>query len=600
MVEQNIGSKRVFGIFQRNGQVYLEPIPEAKAKILSPIIKKKVKVGADVFFDTGTWYAGLVGLGHVHRTVDHGKQEYVDGEVHINGPEGFWGLSKTNIHTYKGIKKKNWLLYLKEMEFRYNNRLFPHHIILNVVSGSVGYVSCIVNNMDSSNPTFLKKLLFLSFILIVISTGSFLLINQKTSTSTIKQHSTWLKYDGRVDFVSGDGKLITLEEEQGGGIILLPENYQEQKEDVNITVRDLKANTEKKLTILKEISEFASVKFLPNRVDGSKIWVVTYNAYNCEDSLKAENSVKEESRDSCDFKLYEFNLESGNLTFKKDGSYFVGRQILGIYPLTHDPTSNTMWLAVDYIDKNYNYWDSKTQKNKQIEASFTGFINYDANTNEMGFPISINRRKGNSRWSPYIKGVAGKAKIADIDRNGDLYVVTKCGLDRNFENLELCYNDPVQKDISVYRIPLKPTAGEWQFGQIPIFTYTWPPSEYGLPEIAIDSTSQTLYMATKTWSADKESVFFSYDIERKRTTVLGGQPTQYEDDVLGISTVKGKLLSGHFHGLGVYDHDTDKWKVLTTENGLQDNHAETIYSLNNGGVCVLHESKGASCLYNPL
>lgn len=112
----------VFGIFKRNGQVYLEPIPETKAKILSPIIKKKVKVGADVFSDTGTWYSGLVGLGYIHRTVDHGKQEYVDGEVHINGLEGFWGLSKTNMHTYKGIKKKNWLLYLKEMEFRYNNR----------------------------------------------------------------------------------------------------------------------------------------------------------------------------------------------------------------------------------------------------------------------------------------------------------------------------------------------------------------------------------------------------------------------------------------------------------------------------------------------
>src|SRR3989344_2944579 len=112
----------VFGIFKRNGQVYLEPIPETKAKILSPIIKKKIKVGTDVFSDTGTWYAGLVGLGYVHRTVDHGKEEYVDGEVHINGLEGFWGLSKTNMHTYKGIKKKNWLLYLKEMEWRYNNR----------------------------------------------------------------------------------------------------------------------------------------------------------------------------------------------------------------------------------------------------------------------------------------------------------------------------------------------------------------------------------------------------------------------------------------------------------------------------------------------
>jgi len=51
-----------------------------------------------------------------------GKRSYVSGEVHINGIEGFWGLSKMNMGTYKGIKKKNWKYYLKEMEFPYNYR----------------------------------------------------------------------------------------------------------------------------------------------------------------------------------------------------------------------------------------------------------------------------------------------------------------------------------------------------------------------------------------------------------------------------------------------------------------------------------------------
>lgn len=112
----------IFGIYKRNGRVYLELVPEAKAKILTPIIQKRITLGSDIFSDTGTWYAGLVGLGYVHRTVDHGREEYVNGDVHINGIEGFWGLSKTNMHTYKGIKKTNWHLYIKEMEFRYNQR----------------------------------------------------------------------------------------------------------------------------------------------------------------------------------------------------------------------------------------------------------------------------------------------------------------------------------------------------------------------------------------------------------------------------------------------------------------------------------------------
>lgn len=112
----------IFGIYKRNGQVYLELVSGSQAKILTPIIKKRIKLGSNIFSDEGTWYTGLVGLGYVHRTVEHGKEECVKGEVHINGIEGFWGLSKTNMHTYKGIKKTNWIFYIKEMEFRFNNR----------------------------------------------------------------------------------------------------------------------------------------------------------------------------------------------------------------------------------------------------------------------------------------------------------------------------------------------------------------------------------------------------------------------------------------------------------------------------------------------
>lgn len=112
----------VFGIFKRNGEVYLELIAECTKQELEEVIERKIAKTSEVFSDTFTSYNGLVGLGYVHTTVDHGMEIYVDGRVHVNGMEGFWGLSKTNMHTYKGIKKKNWILYLKEMEFRYNNR----------------------------------------------------------------------------------------------------------------------------------------------------------------------------------------------------------------------------------------------------------------------------------------------------------------------------------------------------------------------------------------------------------------------------------------------------------------------------------------------
>lgn len=112
----------VFGVYRRNGEVYLKPIPSCDAEILIPIIEGMIPKESIVNSDTFRPYNGLEALGYVHFTIDHHNQEYVNGKIHINGLEGFWGLAKTNMHTYKGVRKKNWIYYLKEMEFRYNNR----------------------------------------------------------------------------------------------------------------------------------------------------------------------------------------------------------------------------------------------------------------------------------------------------------------------------------------------------------------------------------------------------------------------------------------------------------------------------------------------
>lgn len=115
----------VFGIYKRNGKVYLELIDNFKADTLEPIIEEIIEEGSVVFSDEYSSYGGLAGLGYIHRVVEHGEGEYVDNDnsvVHVNGMEGFWGLSKTMMHTYKGIREKNWIYYIKEMEFRYNYR----------------------------------------------------------------------------------------------------------------------------------------------------------------------------------------------------------------------------------------------------------------------------------------------------------------------------------------------------------------------------------------------------------------------------------------------------------------------------------------------
>ena len=45
-----------------------------------------------------------------------------NGKNHINGIENFWGYAKHRLAKFKGIKKENFLLHLKECEFRYNTK----------------------------------------------------------------------------------------------------------------------------------------------------------------------------------------------------------------------------------------------------------------------------------------------------------------------------------------------------------------------------------------------------------------------------------------------------------------------------------------------
>jgi transposase len=59
--------------------------------------------------------------GYRHLKVDHGKR-FSTGKVYINGLEGFWSYAKERLINHHGVSKQKFPLYLKEMEFRYNNR----------------------------------------------------------------------------------------------------------------------------------------------------------------------------------------------------------------------------------------------------------------------------------------------------------------------------------------------------------------------------------------------------------------------------------------------------------------------------------------------
>lgn len=82
---------------------------------------KKVKRGSIIYTDRFRSYDGLVMYGFRHERIDHSKR-FANGRVYINGIEGFWGYAKERLLRFHGVSRENFAYYLKELEFRYNNR----------------------------------------------------------------------------------------------------------------------------------------------------------------------------------------------------------------------------------------------------------------------------------------------------------------------------------------------------------------------------------------------------------------------------------------------------------------------------------------------
>ena len=116
----------VFGILERNGRVFTTVVEDVSAKTLFEFIKKRTKKGSVFYTDDFKSYKDLKQYGK-HNKVKHSKT-FGKGHNHINGIEGFWSFAKERFHKYHGINKKNYPLYIKEMEFRFNHKneeLYP-------------------------------------------------------------------------------------------------------------------------------------------------------------------------------------------------------------------------------------------------------------------------------------------------------------------------------------------------------------------------------------------------------------------------------------------------------------------------------------------
>lgn len=113
----------VLGILQRDGKIVVKATPDVTTHSLVGNIFKNVKQGTTVMTDELTSYKALTAHGFVHKTVNHSKGSYVNGNVHTNGIEGFWAMFKRTYHgIYHWMSPKHLQRYLDESAYRFNRR----------------------------------------------------------------------------------------------------------------------------------------------------------------------------------------------------------------------------------------------------------------------------------------------------------------------------------------------------------------------------------------------------------------------------------------------------------------------------------------------
>ena len=124
------GKTPVFGLLKRDGKVYVEIVKNCTREQLLPVIQGKILEGSTINTDGWKAYDGLVLNGYTHHRVFHSKNEFARGKNHVNGIESFWSFTKRRLAKFNGLTDNNFILHLKESEFRFNNRKLDLYAIM--------------------------------------------------------------------------------------------------------------------------------------------------------------------------------------------------------------------------------------------------------------------------------------------------------------------------------------------------------------------------------------------------------------------------------------------------------------------------------------
>jgi len=114
-----MGKIPVFSILEREGKVKVKIVQDVSAESILRETIKKVKRSNLIYTDKFRNYDGLVMYGFRHERVDKSIR-FANGRVYIK--RVFWNYVKERLLKFHGVRKENFKNYIKELEFRYNNR----------------------------------------------------------------------------------------------------------------------------------------------------------------------------------------------------------------------------------------------------------------------------------------------------------------------------------------------------------------------------------------------------------------------------------------------------------------------------------------------
>jgi transposase len=116
----------ILGMVERGGRVRLRVIESRRGEPLSSAVRAHLDPAAFMLTDDWVAYKPLR-REYAHAVINHSAGSYVEGNIHTNTIEGFFGNLKTGMRgAYKKVSKKWLQSYLDEYAWRHNHR-FTHH-----------------------------------------------------------------------------------------------------------------------------------------------------------------------------------------------------------------------------------------------------------------------------------------------------------------------------------------------------------------------------------------------------------------------------------------------------------------------------------------